>query len=106
MLLVKRNVSGATTLAIGDGANDVAMIQAAHVGVGISGQEGLQAANSSDFSIAQFRYLLELLLVHGRNAYRRISLQACRRPPLCSCAPTAWRHACTPPCRHSTSIVH
>ena len=43
----------AITLAIGDGANDVSMIQAAHVGVGISGCEGLQAANSSDYSIAQ-----------------------------------------------------
>ena len=43
----------AITLAIGDGANDVSMIQAAHVGVGISGHEGLQAANSSDYSIAQ-----------------------------------------------------
>jgi len=43
----------AITLAIGDGANDVSMIQAAHVGIGISGNEGLQAANSSDYSIAQ-----------------------------------------------------
>jgi len=60
-------------LAIGDGANDVAMIQAAHCGVGISGQEGLQAASSADFSIAQFRYLVEMLLVHGRNNYRRMS---------------------------------
>ena len=60
--LVKRNVKGAVTLAIGDGANDVAMIQAAHVGVGISGQEGMQAANSADFSVGQFRFLRELLL--------------------------------------------
>mmetsp|Transcript_45694 Transcript_45694/g.120430 ORF Transcript_45694/g.120430 Transcript_45694/m.120430 type:complete len:1169 (-) Transcript_45694:945-4451(-) len=71
--LVRFNVQGAITLAIGDGANDVAMIQAAHCGVGISGQEGLQAANSADFSIAQFRYLVEMLLVHGRNNYRRMS---------------------------------
>ncbi|KAL1507386.1 hypothetical protein AB1Y20_008228 [Prymnesium parvum] len=71
--LVRFNVKGATTLAIGDGANDVAMIQAAHCGVGISGQEGLQAANSADFSIAQFRFLVEMLLVHGRNNYRRMS---------------------------------
>merc|ERR1719502_1104927 len=69
--LVKRNVKGAITLAIGDGANDVAMIQAAHVGVGISGQEGMQAANSADFSIAQFRFLSDLLFVQGRNMYRR-----------------------------------
>lgn len=51
--LVKENVEGAITLAIGDGANDVSMIQAAHVGVGISGQEGLQAASASDYAIAQ-----------------------------------------------------
>ena len=71
--LVKRNVKGAITLAIGDGANDVAMIQAAHVGVGISGQEGMQAANSADFAFGQFRFLTELLFVWGRNSYRRMS---------------------------------
>lgn len=54
------------TLAIGDGANDVAMIQEAHVGVGISGKEGRQAVNSSDYAICQFRYLKRLLFVHGR----------------------------------------
>ena len=52
--LVQEN-TGSISLAIGDGANDVAMIQKADVGVGISGNEGLQAANSSDFAIAQFR---------------------------------------------------
>ncbi|KAJ3272622.1 hypothetical protein HDV01_005369 [Terramyces sp. JEL0728] len=71
--LVKRNVAGAVTMAIGDGANDVGMIQAAHVGVGISGMEGQQAARSSDFSISQFRYLKKLLLVHGSWAYDRVS---------------------------------
>ena len=45
------------TLAIGDGANDVGMIQCAEVGIGISGKEGLQAANAADFSIAQFKFL-------------------------------------------------
>ncbi|XP_066252376.1 probable phospholipid-transporting ATPase IA isoform X2 [Euwallacea similis] len=60
------------TLAIGDGANDVAMIQKAHVGVGISGVEGLQAACASDYSIAQFRFLLRLLLVHGAWNYSRM----------------------------------
>lgn len=60
------------TLAIGDGANDVGMIQEAHVGVGISGKEGLQAVNNSDFAIAQFAYLRRLLLVHGRWNYRRV----------------------------------
>ncbi|XP_076825028.1 putative phospholipid-transporting ATPase IA isoform X3 [Clavelina lepadiformis] len=63
----------AITLAIGDGANDVSMIQAAHVGVGISGHEGLQAANSSDYSIAQFAYLQKLLLVHGAWNYNRLA---------------------------------
>ena len=63
--------SGALTLAIGDGANDLAMINAAHVGIGISGKEGLQAARVADFSIAQFRFLQRLLLVHGRWNYIR-----------------------------------
>ncbi|KAJ6515969.1 phospholipid-translocating ATPase [Mycena sanguinolenta] len=62
---------GSMTLAIGDGANDVSMIQAADVGIGISGEEGLQAANSSDYAIAQFRFLKKLLLVHGHWAYAR-----------------------------------
>lgn len=61
------------TLAIGDGANDVGMIQAAHIGVGISGQEGMQAVNSSDYAISQFRFLQRLLFVHGRWAYRRVT---------------------------------
>lgn len=61
------------TLAIGDGANDIAMIQSADVGVGITGKEGLQAARTSDYSIAQFRYLIKLLLVHGRYNYVRTS---------------------------------
>uniref|UniRef100_A0A0E0IS03 Phospholipid-transporting ATPase n=1 Tax=Oryza nivara TaxID=4536 RepID=A0A0E0IS03_ORYNI len=60
------------TLSIGDGANDVSMIQAAHVGIGISGQEGMQAVMASDFAIAQFRYLTDLLLVHGRWSYLRL----------------------------------
>ncbi|XP_055378275.1 probable phospholipid-transporting ATPase IA isoform X3 [Condylostylus longicornis] len=70
--LVSTNTKS-VTLAIGDGANDVAMIQKAHVGVGISGVEGLQAACASDYSIAQFKYLLRLLLVHGAWNYSRIT---------------------------------
>ncbi|PPR02401.1 hypothetical protein CVT26_011369 [Gymnopilus dilepis] len=70
--LVKKNQK-AILLAIGDGANDVSMIQAAHVGVGISGVEGLQAARSADIAISQFRYLKKLLLVHGAWSYRRLS---------------------------------
>lgn len=70
--LVKKNMSS-LLLAIGDGANDVSMIQAAHVGVGISGVEGLQAARSADVAISQFRYLRKLLLVHGSWSYARLS---------------------------------
>ncbi|KAK6904232.1 hypothetical protein I203_107748 [Kwoniella mangroviensis CBS 8507] len=70
--LIKDNL-GVMCLAIGDGANDVSMIQAADVGVGISGEEGLQAVNSSDYAIAQFRYLKRLLFVHGHWSYYRNS---------------------------------
>eukprot|EP00928_Gymnodinium_smaydae_P062190 TRINITY_DN4610_c0_g1_i1.p1 TRINITY_DN4610_c0_g1~~TRINITY_DN4610_c0_g1_i1.p1 ORF type:complete len:1745 (+),score=408.37 TRINITY_DN4610_c0_g1_i1:493-5235(+) len=59
------------TLSVGDGANDVPMIQEAQVGVGISGKEGRQAVNAADFSVAQFRFLRRLLCVHGRWNYRR-----------------------------------
>ncbi|KAL5481606.1 hypothetical protein EMCRGX_G021801 [Ephydatia muelleri] len=64
----------AVTLAIGDGANDVGMIKAAHIGVGISGQEGQQAVLASDYSFGQFRYLERLLLVHGRWSYHRMTI--------------------------------
>ncbi|KAJ1821527.1 phospholipid transporting ATPase [Coemansia sp. RSA 2671] len=64
---------GTLCLAIGDGANDVSMIQEADVGIGLSGEEGLQAVMASDYSIAQFRFLQKLLLVHGRWAYLRIT---------------------------------
>ena len=60
------------TLSIGDGANDVAMIQEADIGVGIAGEEGRQAVMSSDYAIGQFRYLQRLVLVHGRWSYRRL----------------------------------
>lgn len=71
--LVKKNIKGSITLAIGDGANDVSMIQAAHVGIGISGVEGLQAARSADVAISQFRFLKKLLLVHGTWSYVRLT---------------------------------
>jgi len=64
---------GKSTLAIGDGANDVNMITAAHIGIGISGLEGQQAARAADYSIGQFRFLKNLLFYHGREAYRRNS---------------------------------
>ncbi|XP_042020590.1 putative phospholipid-transporting ATPase 9 [Salvia splendens] len=66
-----------TTLAIGDGANDVGMLQEADIGIGISGVEGMQAVMSSDIAIAQFRFLERLLLVHGHWCYRRISSMIC-----------------------------
>lgn len=69
--------TGKVTLAIGDGANDVGMIQEADIGVGISGAEGMQAVMASDVSIAQFRFLERLLLVHGHWCYSRISSMVC-----------------------------
>jgi len=71
--LMKARHPGKTTLAIGDGANDVNMITAAHIGIGISGLEGQQAARASDYAIGQFKYLRTLLLIHGREAYRKNS---------------------------------
>ncbi|XP_040200658.1 phospholipid-transporting ATPase VB [Rana temporaria] len=61
------------TLSIGDGANDVSMIQAADVGIGISGQEGMQAVMSSDYAISRFMHLKKLLLVHGHWCYTRLA---------------------------------
>ncbi|XVE67921.1 hypothetical protein DITRI_Ditri09bG0026600 [Diplodiscus trichospermus] len=69
-----KSKAGKTTLAIGDGANDVSMLQEADIGVGISGVEGMQAVMASDFAIAQFRFLERLLLVHGHWCYRRIAM--------------------------------
>ncbi|KAG2520832.1 hypothetical protein BBO99_00007052 [Phytophthora kernoviae] len=68
----KRKGAQPITLAIGDGANDVGMIQTAHVGVGICGKEGVQAVNASDYAVAQFRFLTRLVLLHGRCNYKRI----------------------------------
>jgi phospholipid-transporting ATPase len=71
--VVKDNIEPTPmTLAIGDGANDVSMIQEAHIGVGISGNEGMQAVRSADYAIGQFRFLKQLMLVHGRWNYRRV----------------------------------
>ncbi|KAI9222015.1 hypothetical protein BC828DRAFT_379522 [Blastocladiella britannica] len=70
VLLVK--ATGAVTLAIGDGANDVGMIQAADVGIGIAGEEGMQAVLSADIAVGQFRFLTRLMLVHGRWAAHRM----------------------------------
>lgn len=69
--LIKDTKPDVRTLSIGDGANDVNMILAAHVGVGIAGVEGQQAVRASDYAIAQFSYLKRLLFVHGRESYRK-----------------------------------
>ena len=69
--LMRMRHEGKVTLAIGDGANDCSMISKAHVGIGIAGREGMQAARSSDFAIGKFKFLHKLLFVHGREAYRR-----------------------------------
>ena len=69
--MVKRGLD-VMTLSIGDGANDVAMIQQADIGVGIAGEEGRQAVMSADYGIGQFRFLQRLVLVHGRWSYRRL----------------------------------
>jgi len=68
---------GLVTLAVGDGANDVQMLQQAHVGIGIRGVEGQQAVMASDFAVGQFRFLESLLLVHGRWCYKRMARMIC-----------------------------
>lgn len=75
--LIKERDKGSTTLAVGDGANDVNMITTAHIGIGIIGVEGRQAARASDYSIGEFSFLRRLLLVHGREAYRKNSFIVC-----------------------------
>ena len=80
----------AMTLAIGDGANDVAMIQEAHIGVGIAGLEGAQASMSADYAVGQFRFLTKLLLVHGRWCYIRVAdMHAVRRRCTFLCSPSS-----------------
>ncbi len=71
MKIVKEELN-LSTLAIGDGANDVSMIQMADIGVGISGQEGMQAVMASDFTLSKFKFLEKLLLNHGECAVRRV----------------------------------
>ncbi|XP_066990964.2 probable phospholipid-transporting ATPase IIB isoform X4 [Anabrus simplex] len=68
--LIQRH-TGKRTAAVGDGGNDVSMIQAADAGIGLAGREGLQASLAADFSVSQFSHLARLLLVHGRRSYKR-----------------------------------
>lgn len=66
-----KELTGKRVCCIGDGGNDVSMIQSANVGVGIVGKEGKQASLAADFSVTQFCHLTKLLLWHGRNSYKR-----------------------------------
>ena len=75
--LIKERQPKVTTLAIGDGANDVNMITTASIGIGIMGVEGLQAARASDYCISEFQFLKRLLFVHGRESYRKNSFIIC-----------------------------
>jgi len=75
--LVRDNDTEAITLSIGDGANDVNMISEAHIGIGIRGLEGQQAARASDYAITKFRHLKNLLFVHGREATRKNAFAIC-----------------------------
>ncbi|XP_051697675.2 phospholipid-transporting ATPase IH isoform X2 [Oryctolagus cuniculus] len=71
--LIKFSKEHPITLAIGDGANDVSMILEAHVGIGVIGKEGRQAARNSDYAIPKFKHLKKMLLVHGHFYYIRIA---------------------------------
>ncbi|KAF5909224.1 putative phospholipid-transporting ATPase IH isoform X1, partial [Clarias magur] len=71
--MIKTSKEHPITLAIGDGANDVSMILEAHVGIGIMGKEGRQAARNSDYAIPKFKHLKKMLLVHGHYYYIRIA---------------------------------
>ncbi|XP_044236113.1 phospholipid-transporting ATPase IH isoform X1 [Ursus arctos] len=71
--LIKLSKEHPITLAIGDGANDVSMILEAHVGIGVIGKEGRQAARNSDYAVPKFKHLKKMLLVHGHLYYIRIS---------------------------------
>jgi phospholipid-translocating ATPase len=74
--LVKTSRSRPITCAIGDGANDVSMIQEAHIGLGIFGKEGRHAARSADFAFSKFKHLRRALLIHGFFFYTRLSTLA------------------------------
>lgn len=75
--LMKLKCPDETTLAIGDGANDVSMITEASIGIGLVGKEGNQAVSSSDYALSQFSHLKPLLMYHGREAYRRNAYVIC-----------------------------
>jgi len=96
--LIKAHNKRGITLAIGDGANDVSMLQGAHVGIGIHGKEGNQAVQASDVAISQFRFLVPLLLCHGRRAYRRVSVFLCYilyKHIVLAMGDMIWAHQCS-----------
>jgi P-type E1-E2 ATPase len=70
---VKEDDTKSVTLAIGDGANDVSMIMEAHIGIGLYGNEGMNAVQASDYALGEFRFLRKLILFHGRWSYLRNS---------------------------------
>lgn len=98
-----KNGLNVMALSIGDGANDVAMIQEADVGVGIAGEEGRQAVMSSDYAIGQFRFLQRLVLVHGRWSYRRLGETTANFFYKVRRAPTLWGLTWKPANFHRTS---
>jgi len=71
-----KELGNKTVASVGDGGNDVAMIQESNVGIGIVGKEGLQASLAADFSITQFSHLRDLILWHGRLSYKRTAALA------------------------------
>jgi phospholipid-transporting ATPase len=71
--MIKNDDPEIITLAIGDGANDVSMIREAHIGIGLYGNEGMRAVQSSDFALGEFKFLWRLLMHHGRLCYLRNS---------------------------------
>lgn len=71
--MIKEDDPEVITLSIGDGANDVSMMREAHIGVGLYGNEGMRAVQSSDFALGEFKFLWRLILHHGRLSYMRNS---------------------------------
>ena len=72
--MVRNGPDKPITLAVGDGANDVSMIQEAHVGVGLYGKEGRAAARNADYALPRFSHLQRLCLYHGRMFYKRLAV--------------------------------
>lgn len=77
VVILCKTLSESICLSIGDGANDVPMIMEANIGVGISGKEGTSAVRSADYAFGQFKHLQRLILIHGRNGYKRVATFIC-----------------------------